>query len=822
MAKEFEKHMMYDPETGKGYEANTHEDHVRMGKMGYVHEKPKGPFKVKQPYNIATGGTSKSNPWLTSLEAKAGEGEYLGGFPEWSKVSDAKDTLSKIMEHQEKFRKIKQKGKENKEKENLDDDNTLGGDTIKDDGDPDDNTLGGDVRKDDGGDVVNPNDKTLGDIRKDDGDPDDNTLGGDIRKDDSGGDTLTPTSKENTGDNLGSQQSVTANDANQNIGAGQSYNRKQRNQINNSYPKNNVNPNVAGITSGKNSGISNALGGGEFRKFTNKSVFNNDGQVSGYVSKGKDAIGKSWNYSFDIKEDANGLRTISFNKNVFKGSNGAMKQIFRNAGVPVTGELSAAQWKKLRGYYTTKLQEVESSLAEIQQKYSDYNDVDKSQKIYSDFLDKYPVEGVQLLKMKSRGFFNGDLQSDAPTQYKTPIQFKSPFPRRDLSIKRYRENWMPSAPMNYGSPLRQQEQLNINSEFGTIWEKMKAYGPTMDKKIDTFIKHTKYDPTTDKPINSFQNKEWVNIITKWLQGKKAEMVKATNEKNNDVMQQISTSVNTLIQDVTTYSGKFLDWMDRNAGDAAEGNAGGSVVSQGSRKDEKFIGNITFMGDKNTTIGIAEDGKIGIKSFGLPNVKYVEELDFDVFAKDSVGHAQFIEVSESLQKLAESGKPLNKNTVKGNADQLLKNEDSILSWAFDPLYGQSWLQDYLEGNPNADVEKFMPESNNFDLDLLTDEVHGWLVSKLTESYNKNVPQQEAQPGQGAQKIMDETMSNIDKEKENKQGVYAEKTEQQQTLPQQGQVMAQAPPPPPPPSEENSPMSYKDARKKRALELIRKFS
>ena len=375
---------------------------------------------------------------------------------------------------------------------------------------------------------------------------------------------------------------------------------------------------------------------------------------------------------------------------------------------------------------------------------------------------------------------------------------------------------MPSAPMNYGSQLRQQEQLNINSEFGTICEKMKAYGPTMDKKIDTFIKHTKYDPTTDKPINSFQNKEWVSIITKWLQGKKAEMVKATNEKNNDVMQQISTSVNTLIQDVTTYSGKFLDWMDRNAGDAAEGNAGGSVVSQGSKKDEKFIGNITFMGDKNTTIGIAEDGKIGIKSFGLPNVKYVEELDFDVFAKDSVGHAQFIEVSESLQKLAESGKPLNENTVKGNADQLLKNEDSILSWAFDPLYGQSWLQDYLEGNPNADVEKFMPESNNFDLDLLTDEVHGWLVSKLTESYNKNVPQQAAQPGEGAQKIMDETMSNIDKEKENKEGVYAEKTEQQQAPPQQEQAMVKAPPPQPP-SEKNSPMSYLSEGRK----LINKY-
>jgi len=32
--------MMYDPKTGKGYKADTYEDHVRMDKMGYVHEKP--------------------------------------------------------------------------------------------------------------------------------------------------------------------------------------------------------------------------------------------------------------------------------------------------------------------------------------------------------------------------------------------------------------------------------------------------------------------------------------------------------------------------------------------------------------------------------------------------------------------------------------------------------------------------------------------------------------------------------------------------------------------------------------------------------------
>ena len=38
---DFEPHMMYDPKTGKEYKADTYEDHLRMKKMGYVHEKPK-------------------------------------------------------------------------------------------------------------------------------------------------------------------------------------------------------------------------------------------------------------------------------------------------------------------------------------------------------------------------------------------------------------------------------------------------------------------------------------------------------------------------------------------------------------------------------------------------------------------------------------------------------------------------------------------------------------------------------------------------------------------------------------------------------------
>lgn len=46
---DFEPHMMYDPKTGKGYKANKPEDHVRMKKMGYTHEKP----ELKENYRTA-------------------------------------------------------------------------------------------------------------------------------------------------------------------------------------------------------------------------------------------------------------------------------------------------------------------------------------------------------------------------------------------------------------------------------------------------------------------------------------------------------------------------------------------------------------------------------------------------------------------------------------------------------------------------------------------------------------------------------------------------------------------------------------------------
>lgn len=52
--KEFKPHMMYDKD-GKEYKAKTHQDHVRMSKMGYTHKKP----EVKEEVTILENGEKR-------------------------------------------------------------------------------------------------------------------------------------------------------------------------------------------------------------------------------------------------------------------------------------------------------------------------------------------------------------------------------------------------------------------------------------------------------------------------------------------------------------------------------------------------------------------------------------------------------------------------------------------------------------------------------------------------------------------------------------------------------------------------------------------
>jgi hypothetical protein len=83
---EFEPHMMYDPETGKGYMAEKYEDHLKMNKMGFGHDAPEMGYGG---YQYGNGGIN--NPGFKALppqvQDKIKANMKMGGIP---KAQDGK------------------------------------------------------------------------------------------------------------------------------------------------------------------------------------------------------------------------------------------------------------------------------------------------------------------------------------------------------------------------------------------------------------------------------------------------------------------------------------------------------------------------------------------------------------------------------------------------------------------------------------------------------------------------------------------------------------------------------------------------------------
>jgi hypothetical protein len=55
LMKDFKPHMMYD-KSGKGYKANTYEQHLAMKKKGYGHTKPTTKKRVNKIIRKKSGG----------------------------------------------------------------------------------------------------------------------------------------------------------------------------------------------------------------------------------------------------------------------------------------------------------------------------------------------------------------------------------------------------------------------------------------------------------------------------------------------------------------------------------------------------------------------------------------------------------------------------------------------------------------------------------------------------------------------------------------------------------------------------------------------
>ena len=80
----FEPHMMYDPKTGKGYKANTMDDHLRMKKLGYTHDKISEAAKVVAKIWYGPNNKTKSKSFPD-------EGKALAWVKKMQDIEDVSD-----------------------------------------------------------------------------------------------------------------------------------------------------------------------------------------------------------------------------------------------------------------------------------------------------------------------------------------------------------------------------------------------------------------------------------------------------------------------------------------------------------------------------------------------------------------------------------------------------------------------------------------------------------------------------------------------------------------------------------------------------------
>ena len=129
LEEEFQKHDMYDPESGKKYDADVEQDHISMAKKGYTHVDPKKIEKILRDEGGAAGldpffkefGKEQEKDILKTLEdmpsvEKHQNGDYILDDNKDVDLSEKKLT-KKDKQQKEKFVKGMKKNKKGFEKD---------------------------------------------------------------------------------------------------------------------------------------------------------------------------------------------------------------------------------------------------------------------------------------------------------------------------------------------------------------------------------------------------------------------------------------------------------------------------------------------------------------------------------------------------------------------------------------------------------------------------------------------------------------------------------------------------------------------------------
>ena len=311
-----------------------------------------------------------------------------------------------------------------------------------------------------------------------------------------------------------------------------------------------------------------------------------------------------------------------------------------------------------------------------------------------------------------------------------------------------RKNYLPKKDIT--SPLRQNDEMAeemsgviSGKDIYDTWKEISE--EQLEQQKENYIENFNFGITSPARIDILGNPKWKELSRNYLNKVKNNISNAINDGQTDYAAKWMDNARNFINNIKIFENKKVEDWARQYTDESQSNAGGSIISKGSHKGDMRKYDMTYMGANNINMEIAEEGDIYWKMEDIDDIWTVKDLGRNIHYKNFKGIQLWNDFKKQLGRAAKEDVPVTDSSIKGTIDSMLRNEAAILSFAHDNLAGnQSMYEMYEEEGLRrgvvVDPDPFMPESTEYNLDMVKNMVKKGLIDMAKQIYSSNMPKQ----------------------------------------------------------------------------------
>ncbi len=322
----------------------------------------------------------------------------------------------------------------------------------------------------------------------------------------------------------------------------------------------------------------------------------------------------------------------------------------------------------------------------------------------------------------------------------SPLDSKTSFENYSTAKSKTRENYLPN--QNNASPTKQKrEDPAMEGEIPeiTIWDTFNDLSvEDLEEMKVGHIENSKWEEG-DPVINTLQNPKHREVVRNYLSGVKENQLNAIKGGHLDIKNTWMENAKNLLDNLSMFHTKTGTWMEVNKVNPYENNQLSRAVSNSSHKGDMRKYDLTYMGDDNVNMSIAEEGDVYFKLNGIDDdIWTIKDLDKNVRLKNFQGYKVWDGFVNNIKKVAREGGKIGATAIEGIANSLTDSKESALSFFYDFGLFEQFEKQMKERGKDINLDVIMPESPDFNIDIIKDLVKNGLINMAKQTFKANVP------------------------------------------------------------------------------------